>query len=659
MIAAITAGHRVSRDGSYRPEIDGLRAIAVLGVILCHLKFPAVSGGFVGVDVFFVISGYLISRNILTELQQNRFSLLGFYDRRIRRIFPALFVSIAASFIVGLILFSPRQLQILAGDVVSSLFSMVNIRFWRGSYDYFASSADERSLLHLWSLSVEEQFYLFWPFLLLILMRLKRQGWLIAAVISLALGSFVASLLWMLRDPTAVFYLTPFRIFEFAFGTFIALADRRKPPSSVASVVALAVGLTMILLPMAVYTAATFSPASIAIPAAGTALAIYGGRASLLSNALGNAVAAGIGRISYSLYLCHWPVIVWCSHVMGEAADALWVKLILLVLIFCLAVLMFRFVEQPFRLREPTTKKGFGRLMAACAGLVALVAIPAHAAFKQQGWFWRYNQADQSLMRKQAFAIYPCDVGASCVFGNVSGPIGVQIIGDSFAQQYVSALQPLLIELGLRGESYAMGGCLMLEGLQLMEWLGPKCLAERDAALNRIRQTNAPVMIAQSWAGYRSGLADQNGALEIRTDEQQRKIIGDALSRTLESINTPGRHVLLIGSHVRIQCDRYETEVQRFTFAKKLTCAPPSIDEMKLLTGPWNRLLQSIAFARPDLVRSLMPEDFICTDVCHVVKDGVWLYRDGVHLTVAGAELLGSRARAPLMLFLKGGEPKT
>ena len=208
----------------FRPEIAALRAVAVLGVVLCHLKITPFDGGFVGVDIFFVISGYLISRNTLLDVQQNRFSFTNFYIRRGRRILPALIFTVVATFVVGALWLPPDAFRQLAKESTHALLSISNIQYWRESKQYFATASDQLALLHCWSLSLEEQFYLFWPALLFCAFRLGR----IVIIISLAASvSFTLSILELSTDSQAAFFLTPFRIFEFSIGALIIFIEER------------------------------------------------------------------------------------------------------------------------------------------------------------------------------------------------------------------------------------------------------------------------------------------------------------------------------------------------------------------------------------------------------------------------------------------------
>ncbi|WP_370091104.1 acyltransferase family protein [Bradyrhizobium yuanmingense] len=210
---------------SHRRDIDGLRAIAVLSVFLYHLDVPPFGGGFVGVDLFFVVSGYLISRIILSEADRGEFSLQRFYERRIRRLFPAAIVTIIGILAVGGLWFSPELFKGLTQDAVATLVSVSNFYFWRGSHAYFANSTDPSPVLHFWSLAVEEQFYLFWPVFILLGRRLLGRALplLILGIAILSLGVAQATLA---TDSSGAFYLPTCRAFEFAIGALVIFAEQ-------------------------------------------------------------------------------------------------------------------------------------------------------------------------------------------------------------------------------------------------------------------------------------------------------------------------------------------------------------------------------------------------------------------------------------------------
>src|ERR1700742_1649143 len=208
----------------FRPEIAGLRAIAVVSVVLFHLKIAGFQGGFIGVDVFFVISGYLITRNILADLDSGRFSFGQFYTRRLRRIFPALIFTVILTYLAGALWCSALMFLDVAKEGTHALLWISNIQYWRESHQYFAPNSDELALLHCWSLSLEEQFYLLWPLFIVVAYRFGRtfEAIAIAAVVSL-----LSSIAVTRSDPSATFFLTQFRIYEFGCGAMVLVLEAR------------------------------------------------------------------------------------------------------------------------------------------------------------------------------------------------------------------------------------------------------------------------------------------------------------------------------------------------------------------------------------------------------------------------------------------------
>src|SRR3984957_7731604 len=282
-------------EGHFRNEIAGLRAVAVVGVVLFHLKVDGFQGGFVGVDVFFVISGYLITRNILLDLAANRFSLGQFYTRRTRRIYPALIFTVAATYLLGALWCSPDMFLDLAKECTHALLSISNIQYWRESHRYFAPNSDELALLHCWSLSLEEQFYLFWPVFIVVARKSGRTFEVIAIA---AVTSLFASIIVAKVDPLAVFFLMPFRIFEFAIGAFIALLETRFRLSyavaeclSVAGMICIAASVLLFESDM------PHLDMAILLPCLGAAATIWAGDKTQTSALLTNSATVATGAI--------------------------------------------------------------------------------------------------------------------------------------------------------------------------------------------------------------------------------------------------------------------------------------------------------------------------------------------------------------------------
>ena len=357
----------------YRPDIDGLRAVAVVGVLLFHFGLGC-PGGFVGVDVFFVISGFLITQIILNDVENHRWSLANFWERRLRRIWPACVVMTAVVLAGGWIVMLPADYRALANDAVAQLFMAGNFRYWLGT-DYFANAADLRPLLHTWSLAVEEQFYILWPVVLPIIWRMGRP-WCISVVALFIVVSFGVGVVLTPLIPATVFYLLPFRAWQLASGAMIAMAPNLKPQSAAQSNAALATGLILIGFSYAALDCTTPYPGWYAlVPTVGAGLAVIAGRGpqSLLVQMLGATPMRSVGLMSYSLYLVHWPIAAMYRYVYGPF-DVVRALLLLGVSVAAAAV-SYTAIELPFRRRQHS-----GGLGAAVVRTVIASAIIGAAA---------------------------------------------------------------------------------------------------------------------------------------------------------------------------------------------------------------------------------------------------------------------------------------
>jgi len=243
---------------SYRSSIDGLRAIAVLSVVLFHCGFARFSGGYVGVDIFFVISGYLITRKIHLEIVENNFSFLAFYLARMRRLFPALLATVTVTMLGGTLIFTPEHFSALAQSAIYSILAASNVYFWSQT-GYWDLQSNLKPLLHIWSLSVEEQFYLVWPLLLLCSSRLRHHLGLALLFAIVCISVYFAGVIGELH-PSAVFYLMPFRAFEFATGAVLIKFEQYRPKPGIALEIATAIALGLIIWPILTYSERTRFP---------------------------------------------------------------------------------------------------------------------------------------------------------------------------------------------------------------------------------------------------------------------------------------------------------------------------------------------------------------------------------------------------------------
>ena len=399
----------------YRPDIDGLRAVAVLLVLHFHAFPGAVPGGFIGVDIFFVISGFLITAIIARELGSKKFSLLGFYNRRVRRIFPALIVVLGAVLILGWLWLLPAAYARLSADVVASAGFAANIALLLQS-GYFDVESAKKPLLHLWSLGIEEQFYLLWPLILMLAARIGLRLVWVAALLGIA--SFVLNVALIGTDPVATFYLPFTRAFELLAGAVLACMWEQLGQTRLAGNWRAGAGFVLIVIAAVVLDPQRAFPGWWAVlPVAGSALVLsaplaWGNRHLLASRPL-----VWIGQISYPLYLWHWPLLVFFAAIKFRPMTPLEAELVLFLSVG-LAWATYRFIERPFRFGRPmplkTASLCAGMLLMAVAGAAVFagggfefrlpVEIRAMAAVPEQAAKWRIHQCLLDLSHETSFA---------------------------------------------------------------------------------------------------------------------------------------------------------------------------------------------------------------------------------------------------------------
>jgi peptidoglycan/LPS O-acetylase OafA/YrhL len=349
----------------YRPEIDGLRAIAVMLVLHFHAFPEAIPGGYIGVDVFFVISGFLITGIIARELDRKRFSLLGFYDRRIKRIFPALTVVLGTVLVLGWFSMLPADFARLGSDVFASAAFSANIALLLQS-GYFDVESAKKPLLHLWSLGIEEQFYLLWPLLLMLAVRFRLS--ILAVTFTLGVASFVLNLALIGVNPVATFYLPFTRAFELLAGAALALGWGSISQTAASSNGRAIVGLVLIAVPAGLLHSHSAFPGWWALlPVGGSALLLSAPDAWLCRVVFASKPMVWIGLISYPLYLWHWPLLVFFAIIKFSPLTLLERELILLASVL-LAWMTYRFIEQPVRFGKASPRKVYSL----CASLVLM-----------------------------------------------------------------------------------------------------------------------------------------------------------------------------------------------------------------------------------------------------------------------------------------------
>ena len=452
----------------YRADIDGLRAIAVLPVILFHMDAQWIPGGFIGVDVFFVISGFLITAIIRNELKEGTFSFRRFWSRRIRRILPAMtFVSACTLAITYFFVFRPDQ-QAIGSQGLAAMLSAANIYFWHATGDYWGSAAEQSPFLHAWSLSVEEQFYLIYPILFWVIHR-YRSSWLASCILLAALVSLSLFLRGLAVAPTATFYLLPTRIWELAAGGLLALSPASHLSNQGRSEVYSAVGLGMIVLSYLSFDALN---AGVGIAVAGASLVIAFGQTGLSNRLLTLRPLVHVGKLSYSLYLWHWPLMV-LANTLGLNWPGPSDKIALVSLIYVLALGTYKAIETPFRQRG-----GSIPLILANGLLVAAVAfgmsrVPRYydiSAFEQSVWMHNvYNVFPNAGSIRASARTYGIKMpppqhapeqfrnGGIVYLRSTSSP-EVVLLGDSHAIMWADAINDITQKHDISTAFYAMSG---------------------------------------------------------------------------------------------------------------------------------------------------------------------------------------------------------
>lgn len=529
-----------SNSQSYRPDVDGLRAIAVVAVVLFHAGL-GVPGGYAGVDVFFVISGFLITRLILRDLGQGRFSMLDFWERRARRILPALAVVVVFTLAVGYFLMIPGEFSGLARSVLALAVFSSNILFFQEN-SYFAPASESKPLLHTWSLSVEEQFYLFIPIFLWALWRFGRANrifWVLAAMVALSLAISAIGVYWF---SWATFLLLPTRAWELAVGSLLAYA---KPVESLRMRQGMGVlGFLGILAPFFLYSKTTPFPGLAAVPpVAGTALMIWAGMSSssanqktLVGSILEWKPLVWVGLLSYSFYLWHWPLLAF-NHGLELWKDSVPVKAGLIAVAFGISWLSWKFVERPFRSRGLVrTRRG---VFLWSAGVMATISLAAFLVIEGGGLPNRSGVIVRSLIEVRAECAPDASVtikgrpgrlaaadfpGKLMRFGGHDDlPPRVFVWGDSHAEAALAGIDAACRKLGVGGRAAILRGVVPteIEANPVKEILGRKPHNENVLAYlksEEARKDLRVIILVARWSDHTRNPDFETRLVELATE---------------------------------------------------------------------------------------------------------------------------------------------
>jgi peptidoglycan/LPS O-acetylase OafA/YrhL len=657
----------------YRPEIDGLRAIAVLAVVLFHAKLKGFSGGFIGVDIFFVISGYLITSIIVAELQAGRFSLLTFYERRARRILPALFVMMLVCLPFAWVYLDAPDLRGFCKSLIAVPTFSSNILFWKET-GYFDTTSELKPLLHTWTLALEEQYYLLFPLFLMASWKLglKRIALLLAVVAAAAL--FMAQQ-GASTDSAAVFYLLPTRAWELLVGSFIAFHFSRRPRPRVVNSRYLfwinqSASITgVLLIGYALFTFDENTPypgVNALFPTLGAALIIACARPrSLVCRILSQGALVRIGLISYSAYLWHQPMFAFARNISIVEPTAL-TMLMLCVLSLALAYLSWRFVEHPFRTRNTFSRAQVLKLSASASMLFIGIGL---MGYLNNGFENRFA-ADASISTSFAEPTLRdrCDTHYDgkgwdidfCLFGDplkASRP-DIAVFGDSHAEALLPAFDSAGKNTGQAVAHIGLGGCPPLLGVDVARgsFDAGVCenLAERE--LQYVKQHHIKrVFLVSRWTLYTDG--DDNRERKIgnflvakghqdTTRETSRAVFETGLATTLDAYKAIGAQVYIVEQvpqqrvtpknlYYRLSSDGSLNRTQKLALVRTLSVPKQQNDELQRFT---RQLFDADSAVYH--INLIVPDDAFCqNDVC-LLGDTHSYYKDYNHLNLRGAALL-------------------
>lgn len=643
-----------SKNTSYRADIDGLRAVAVLLVLLFHFGL-GVSGGFVGVDVFFVISGYLITEVIKNSIQAKKFSFSNFYIRRFLRLQPALIATIGICLGAGFLMMDPASFSGLATTAQWSIISASNFYFWLNQ-GYFDAAAQTQPLLHTWSLATEWQFYLIWPFVVWAALKVSPR-FLAGILMIMTIVSLVASQ-WMLSyDSSAAYFMMPFRIFELSIGALLVFTVNHRAGKNVESCI-LTLGLALIIVAAFVLVPTDPFPGLRAlIPCLGAAACIYAGQSRRVGAALRLKPVVYIGLISYSVYLIHWPLIVFYKYYIFREMS-LNEKLCLLGIALILGSIMHHSIEKLFITNKPK-KQITGLAITIVATSFTILA--EYKIVSSDGYNFRTPEAYRNMtadpvnFHTKNYGGYPFDNFAK--LGAEKKEPDAYLVGDSFALQYASGLDQYLKPANIEVAALVRQGCYLSTDYAKIEKgvIATPCLDHYQQVLSTIKSDNKPLIYTVAWSVYRNMLGDKsNRLLEFKDDNAYIDLIIKNLSEFREEVGQ--RELIIVGvqpytssSQSAASCllrPRYISQPCDSSF----NFAPEDSPAFEI-----NKRLRAFAEGAKDTVY-IDPSDSLCPEgICRKFRDGDLMYSDVVHLSKAGS-ILVSKQISPILISLINGK---
>jgi peptidoglycan/LPS O-acetylase OafA/YrhL len=647
---------------TYRRDIDGLRALAIIPVLLYHVGINGFSGGYIGVDIFFVISGYLITSIIIDEVKTDRFSLADFWSRRARRILPAAIAILIATLVGGWLVLAPEDFIELGRSTRMQAFFAANYYFLDQA-GYFDGESHLKPLLHTWSLAIEAQFYLVFPLIWISLYKVfPRQ--IAYLTLLLFLLSLIANLVQINIDTDATFYLLHTRAWELLAGSLVAHFLHIKRGSKLMYELISGIAVLVIISCIVGYKKTTLFPGLAAIaPVAATAAIIWSNshHTTLVSKILAWKPAVGVGAISYSLYLWHWPVIVY-AHYLSIEPFSYGDKALLIGISFVLAYLSWRWIENPFR--QKTRHLSNREIFIVSITSILLVAAVGQRIRILDGVPWRLPEQvikfaagavwSKEQNRCHEFELDEIAAGDLCHFGSPNKPYpDLYVWGDSHAAALMPAIEKISIEQQFSTTLAAKSSCPPF--FTVSATIDTECNDYNRAMFTRILNSKTEhVLLAGRWSGYTSQgdeplLIDENNRLAVQGDRQNR-LFEKHLTNTIAELLKHGKQVWLFS----------EVPHQKLNAPHELSKYAIRGQAIPVLGVSYDNHLQHQAFVHAvfaslagERVQILHPGEKLChKQFCPANTSSYSLYRDKNHLSSKGAEAL-SGVFEPLVTALK------
>ncbi|ECD9440580.1 acyltransferase [Salmonella enterica subsp. salamae] len=639
----------------YQPDVDGLRTVAVLLVLFFHAGFTSLSGGFIGVDIFFVISGYLITGILVSSVEKKKFNYITFMLSRVSRLYPTLLAIILLTLAFGFLIYTPGDFKELGITSVYSALSASNFHFMLGA-GYFDTSSEINPLLHTWSLAVEQQFYLLWPIVIWLSMKASRKL-AIAMIAASGIASLIASQYMTHTDPTQNYFMVQYRIFEFAAGGLLFFIPNSKCRNKLLSTLMFIIGISLIIYAAFHFDKNTAFPGINAmLPVIGACLCIIYSKHTPAGYLLRNKIFVSIGLVSYSVYLIHWPLLVFYKYYIFRPLYT-FEKISLVIMSLVLAYVSYALIENKFR---RINLSGINTMSVSFVAMLVLIVFSSTMIYRNDGFSFRVNEYfkekmnDAGAFHLQQYGGNGYYAGAHIIGDKAATKVSAVIMGDSFARQYAHA-----IDVDSKGYKFITSmndGCFFSRNYTTF-YAGlpdPKCQQRLNFAINYSNTYNIPVIFGLRWIGYEGMVSDPKGNQKKFKDENE--FIKFSISNIKNNIAAfNGKKVVILGappgtdgvggvekcvnrpSYLPLVCTKYLYTDDKDTFNKRMNLA-----------------IQN-ALKEDSNVMFIDPYKYLCKNgkCMTMTSDHQFVYSDAVHLSKSGAKVMWNQIKDDVIKFIE------